>query len=342
MRYDEIMNAGLQTLKDADIDEGWLNLGAETQSQNRLNREYMESITFETCIIGSEIADTSSTLFGVKLPAPINIAPIIHGRVLNKLATSGLWKERTSFSFKYDYLEEISSGVNDANSVMWLGAGRGGEIELLPRIIKKGVKVVLIVKPLTDKDKIIKYLKVAEELGCVAVGMDTDAMFGEKAFDELVGPPDYGPQSIEDLKRYKAVTDLPFIIKGVLSVKEAKIVKDEIGADALVVSNHGGEALDYSVPILKVLPKIRKAVGEDMSIFVDSGFRRGTDALKALALGADCVCFATLLMLAFVAYGRNGVANMLRVLYEELQRAMTLTGCKNVAEINPSILVFPD
>ena len=100
MRYDEIVNTGLQTLKDAEIDEGWLNLGAETQSQNRLNREYIEAITFETCIIGSEIADTSTTLFGVKQPAPINIAPIIHGRVLNKLALSGLWKKRTTFSFK--------------------------------------------------------------------------------------------------------------------------------------------------------------------------------------------------------------------------------------------------
>lgn len=341
MRYDEIVNTGLRVLEEAKIDKRWLNLGAETQSQNRLNREYIDSLTFEMRLLGSALADTSTTLFGVKLPAPIMPAALMHGRVLDKLAMSDVWKSRSSFSFTVDYLEEIAAGVTDAKSLMWLGVGIGKESEILSRIIENGAKVVLIVKPLRDKEKALQLIRMGEGLGCVAVGMDIDAMFGEKAFDEIEGPASLGPQSIEDLKKYKASTNLPFIVKGVLSIHDAKISKEKIGADAIVVSTHGGESLDYAVPILKVLPEIRKTVGRNMCIIVDSGFRRGTDILKALALGADGVCFGTLIVLAFAAYGRDGVANILRILYKELQRAMSLTGCKSIADIDPSIIRFP-
>ena len=340
MRYDEIANTGLKVLEGAKIDNRWLNLGAETQSQNRLNREYMDSLTFEMRLLGSVLADTSTTLFGVTLPAPIMPAALMHGRVLDKLAISDVWRKRSSFSFSVDYMEEIAVGVTDAKSLMWLGVGIGRESEILSRIIEKGAKVVMIVKPLRDKENVLQLMRMREKLGCVAVGMDIDSMFGEKAFDEIEGPHNLGPQSIGDLKEYKAATSLPFIVKGVLSVHDAKISKEEVGADAIVVSTHGGESLDYATPILKVLPEVREAVGKNMCILADSAFRRGTDVLKALALGADGVCFGTLMILAFAAYGRDGIANMLRVLYEELQRAMSLTGCKNILEIDPSIIKF--
>lgn len=341
MRYDEIVEAGMKALAEANIDKRWLNLGAETQSQNRLNRQYMDSLTFETRLLGSTYANTSVTLFGVSLPAPIMPATLIHGRILNKLTTSDTWKNRSSSSYSVDYLEEIAAGVTDAKSLMWLGAGLSNELEILPRMLENGTKVVLIVKPLKDKKKIPRILKEAENLGCVAVGMDIDAMFGEKAFDEIEGPASVGPQTTDDLKRYKAATDLPFIVKGVLSVHDAKTAKEVIGADAIVVSNHGGESLDYAVPVLKILPEIRKAVGKSMPIMADSGFKRGTDVLKALALGANGVCFGNLIILAFAAYARDGVSNMLHVLYEELRRAMTLTGCKNVKDIDSSIIRYP-
>jgi len=341
MRYDEIVAAGMKALTEANIDKRWLNLGAETQSQNRLNREYMDSLTFEMRLLGSTFADTSTTLFGVNLPAPIMPATLVHGRILDKLTTSDMWKKRSSGSFSVDYLEEIAAGVKEAGSLMWLGAGFSDEMEILRRMIDRDTKVVLIVKPLRDKEKVVKILKEAQSLGCVAVGMDIDAMFGEKAFDEIEGPASLGPQTIDDLRKYKAATNLSFIVKGVLSVNDAKIAKEEVGADAIVVSTHGGESLDYAMPVLKILPEIREAVGRNMPIITDSGFKRGTDVLKALALGANGVCFGNLIVLAFAAYARDGVASMLRVLYEELRRAMTLTGCKNIAEINSSIVRYP-
>jgi isopentenyl diphosphate isomerase/L-lactate dehydrogenase-like FMN-dependent dehydrogenase len=271
-------------------------------------------------------------------------AAMMHGRVWDKLARGDLVRRSLSFSFTYDYLEEVAEGVAEAESINWVGVATGREdllaTEWLRMGMEKGNKTIVIVKPLRYKEKVLQLLRDSEKLGAVAVGMDIDSMFYEKVMDEYEGPKSHGPQSIEDLKEYKETTDLPFIVKGVLSVRDAKICKDEIGADGIVVSTHGGECIDYLVPILKVLPEIRKAVGKDMRIDVDTGFRRGSDVLKALALGADGVCFGQLMVMAFTAYGRLGVTNMLRVLYNELERNMTFTGCKNIGEIDSSILRF--
>jgi isopentenyl diphosphate isomerase/L-lactate dehydrogenase-like FMN-dependent dehydrogenase len=323
MHYDEIVNEGLEILRDAGI-EHWLNLGAETQSQNRLNREYMDSLTFEMRFLGDGTwADTRTTLFGVELPAPIMPAPMTASRVINKLA---MWEE--------PWLEPFAAGVAKAGSTMWVGMSTPDELQ---RIMDQGAPIVKIVKPFQDNKEVLHRLEDAEERGAVAVGIDIDAMYLEKAFDEEPGPAFLGPKSIAEIKAFRRATSLPFILKGVLSVHDAQIAQDEIGADCIVVSNHGGEAIDYSVPILKILPEIKASV-PGMTILVDSGFKRGTDILKALALGADGVCVGNWLLLAFVARGPLGVADMLRILTEELRRNMSITGCKTVGAIEPSII----
>jgi 4-hydroxymandelate oxidase len=323
MHYDEIVNKGLRILREAGI-EHWLNLGAETQSQNRLNRAYMDSLTFEMRLLGDGTwADTRTTLFGVDLPAPIMPAPLTASRVINRVGGG-----------EEPWLETFAAGVARAGSIMWVGMSTTYELH---RIMDQGAPVVKIVKPLQENAEIVHRLKDAERHGAVAVGMDIDAMYLEKAFDEKPGPPFFGPKSLAEIKSFRQEVSLPFIIKGVLSVHDALIARDEIGADCLVVSNHGGEAIDYSMPILQALPEIRAAV-PDMTILVDSGFKRGTDVLKALALGADGVCVGNLLLLAFVANGADGVADMLSILSEELKRDMSITGPKSIDAIEPSII----
>ncbi len=326
MRYDEITHKGLQILQQAGI-EHWMDLGAETQTQNRLNREYIDSLTFEMRFLGDgRWADSRTTLFGVDLPAPIMPAALTASRVINKLA---FWED--------PYLELFTAGVAQAKSAMWVGMSTTYELQ---RIMDVGAPVVKIVKPLVDNDDILRRLIHAEERGVVAAGIDIDAMYLEKAYDEKPGPPFLAPKSIDEIKRFRDAVTIPFILKGVLSVHDARIAKDQIGADCIVVSNHGGEAIDYSVPILQILPEIREAV-PDITILVDSGFKRGTDVLKALALGADGVCFGNLLLLAFVAYGAEGVADMLQNLTDELRRNMSITGCRSVDTIDPSIIRYP-
>src|SRR5579875_201629 len=167
MHYDEIITEGLNSLRKANVPERWLDIGAETQHGNKLNREYIESITFEMRLLGSTFADTTSSIFGVRLPAPIMPATFMHGRVWDKMVQSGIWNERSSFSFTGDYLEDIAAGVADAQSIAWIGADN--ESESVARMIESGVKVVLIVKPLKNKEKVKSLMKWGEKLGCVAV-----------------------------------------------------------------------------------------------------------------------------------------------------------------------------
>jgi 4-hydroxymandelate oxidase len=323
MHYDEIVEKGMCILRDAGI-EHWLNLGAETQSQNRLNRAYTDSLTFEMRLLGDgKWADTRTRLFGVDLPAPIMPAALTISRVINRLA---MWED--------PWLETFASGVAQAGSMMWVGMGTTFELQ---RIMDQGAPVVKIVKPYQDSSEILHQIRDAQARGAVAVGIDIDAMFLEKAFDEKPGPPFLGPKSLDEIKAFRDATTLPFILKGILSASDARIARDQIGADCLVVSNHGGEAIDYSVPILKILPEIRAAVPE-MTILVDSGFKRGTDILKALALGANGVCCGNLLLLAFVAGGAQAVADMLQALTDELRRDMSITGCKTIGAVDASIL----
>ena len=321
MGYAEIWNAGLERIRSVGM-EPYLDLGAETRSQNRLNRRHMDSLTFEMRLLDSREADTSTTLFGVKLRAPIIAAAICESRILKRL---GPWDE--------PYLEQIAAGLAEAGSMMSTGMV---SLDELGRIVERGAPVLHIVKPFQDDDRVLQNLERAAALGCVAVGMDVDVFFLEKAWDEVPGPDVLGNKTVDDLRRYRAATRLPFVVKGVLSAHDARIARD-IGADALVVSFHGGETIDYAMPVLEALQVVR-AECPDLPILVDSGFRRGADVLKALALGANGVGMATLLLVACAGGGKAAVAAMLREVQAELQRTMSITGCASIDAIDPTII----
>lgn len=322
MRYQELYDKGVERLRKVGMDQ-YLDLGAETRSQNRINREYMDSLTFRMRILGSQPADTGTKVFGIQLSSPIAASAMCTSRVLERL---GPWETH--------YLELIAGGLADAGSLMSTG---DVEFDLLARIIDQGAPVIHMVKPFDDDDKIIDQLHKAEELGCVAVGMDIDCFFKEKAWDEVPGPEYLTHKSMDQMAEFCSATKLPFIVKGVLGVEDAQAAK-ELGAAGIVVSFHGGEAIDYAAPIHKMLPAIRAQV-PDLLVLADSGFRRGTDVLKALACGADAVGVVTLLLVACAADGREGVRLMMQHLEEELQRTMSFVGTSTVQEIDESILV---
>ncbi len=321
MRYPEIYERGLERIRSIGM-EPYLDLGAETRSQNRLNRRHMDSFVFEMRLLDSLQADTSTSVFGSKLRAPILAAAICESRILKRLTP---WDP--------PYLEQIAAGLADAGSMMSTGMVT---LEELARIVDQGAPVLHVVKPFRDDALVLKNLERAAQLGCVAVGMDIDVFFLEKAWDEVPGPELLGQKTLDDLKRFREATKLPFVLKGVLSAHDARLALS-IGVDAVIVSSHGGETIDYAMPILQALPAVRAEL-PDMPILVDSGFRRGADVLKALALGAGGVGIATLLLIACAGGGRDGVRAMMEALYEELARTMSITGCRSVDSIDRSIV----
>ena len=141
----------------------------------------------------------------------------------------------------------------------------------------------------------------------------------------------------EDLAWLRGQTDKPILVKGIVSPADAKQAL-ALGANGLVVSNHGGRVLDGMVSPVDVLPQMRAAVGAEVPLLLDGGIRWGTDVVKAVALGADAVMVGRPQMHALAVAGMLGVAHMLHLLRVELELAMAQLGCGVLTDVNESVL----
>ncbi|MEZ5528791.1 MAG: alpha-hydroxy acid oxidase [Porticoccaceae bacterium] len=146
--------------------------------------------------------------------------------------------------------------------------------------------------------------------------------------------------SWEDAQWMKSLWDGPFVLKGIMSVDDAKRAV-EIGASAIVISNHGGRQLDSSPATIEMLPKIVDAVGGQIEIILDSGIRRGTHVLKALALGANACMIGRSYLYGLAAGGQPGVARALQLLRTEIELDMKLMGCRSLADVTADCLYQP-
>jgi L-lactate dehydrogenase (cytochrome) len=142
----------------------------------------------------------------------------------------------------------------------------------------------------------------------------------------------------KDLDWIRAGWDGPLIIKGVLDPEDARAAAD-IGADGIVVSNHGGRQLDGVLSSARALPAIAEAVGDRLTVLADSGVRSGLDVVRMLALGAKGVLLGRAWIFALAARGEAGVRQMLDLIASEMRVAMTLTGARRIADIGRSSLV---
>jgi isopentenyl diphosphate isomerase/L-lactate dehydrogenase-like FMN-dependent dehydrogenase len=194
-----------------------------------------------------------------------------------------------------------------------------------------------MVKPYRRTELIFEKVRDAEERGCVAVGMDIDHFYGRLDGDRVERTELFGPQPTEELRQLISQAKLPFIIKGVLSISDAKKAV-QLGASAIVVSNHGSGSIDFTVPAMIALPPIVDSVGDKLTVLVDTGFKTGNDVLKALAFGAKGIGFAGSMLLAWGADGSDGVELLINQITAELRRTMAATGCSNLSAINRSII----
>jgi isopentenyl diphosphate isomerase/L-lactate dehydrogenase-like FMN-dependent dehydrogenase len=283
----------------------------------RMNRKYLDSLFFEPRYFDPVQVDTTCNILGLTLKTPIFCSPI----------------SQTDFASD-EGLVEIARGVHQAGGLMMLGIGGSTELQ---KSIDLGAKVVKMVKPYRSTELIYKKVREAEERGCVGLGMDIDHYYGRLVGDKVDRDDLFGPQKTEELKEVVSGTKLPFIIKGVLSTIDAEKAL-QLGASAVMVSNHGSAAIDFTIPSMMALPRISESVGQKMTVLVDSGFKTGNDILKALAFGAKAVGFASSLLLAFAADGASGVELLINQMTAELQRTMAATGCANVSAVSGSII----
>lgn len=277
---------------------------------------------------GVDEPDTSITLFGKDLKTPILYAPV--GGIVLNCQVEG---DPEEVEMAYD--EAITASAVDQGTLAFTGDSGAPYMYTsgLAACRKRPGYVVPTIKPRED-DKIIEKALQAQEAGAPACGCDIDAatLVNMRLFGQPVGPK--SPESIA--KIVKAI-DIPFIVKGVMSPKEA-LACAEAGAKGIVVSNHGGRVLDGMAGTADVLPEIVQAVKGKLTILVDSGIRHGEDVLKMLALGADAVLIGRPLAIAAVGGGAEGCNLLMDKLQRELKDAMIITGTKDVKHVDPAIL----
>ena len=252
-------------------------------------------------------ADTSFEIFGRTYKAPIFAAPI------------GAMK--LHYGDKYDDLEYnniLVPACADAGIAAFTGDG-----------VNAAVMQGATVKP-WDVNTLQEKLELIKASGSFAVAMDIDAA-GLPFLKNLTPPA--GSKTTEELAEIVKAAGVPFILKGIMTVKGALKAK-EAGASAIVVSNHGGRVLDQCPATAEVLEEIVQAVGKDMKIFVDGGLRSGVDIFKALALGADAVLIGRPYVTAVYGGGAEGVATYTEKLTTELADTMTMCGAHNLSEIS--------
>jgi (S)-mandelate dehydrogenase len=146
--------------------------------------------------------------------------------------------------------------------------------------------------------------------------------------------------SWDDVRQLRKLWSRKLIVKGVQHPQDA-VMAAECGADAIVLSNHGGRVLDSTTAPILVLPQVVEAVGKRITVIVDSGFRRGSDVVKALALGADAVMLGRAPLHGTAAAGERGALRALQIFRDEIDRVLALIGCPSIAELNPDYAVMP-
>lgn len=285
-----------------------------SSNPDTITRDYFDSLLLETRYIDSELPSTKMELFGEEFDTPIMTAALSH---LHNPA---------------DGMAIYGKGAALANAVHWVGMGEDAELE---GVVSTGARSIKIIKPHADNREVFRKIEHAVKTGCFAVGMDTDHAFNSiGGYDDVFGLP-MKSKSVEELYEFVQAAGVPFIVKGVLSPRDAeKCVK--AGCAGLVVSHHHG-MVQYSVPPLVVLPEIVSAVGGEIPVFVDCGIISGMDAYKCLALGAKAVSVGRHLM-PLLKDGADAVAARISEMTAELAGIMARTGVKSLDEMDPTVI----
>ncbi|HJT53068.1 MAG TPA: alpha-hydroxy acid oxidase [Candidatus Angelobacter sp.] len=294
--------------------------------------------------------DTRISLFGAELPSPILLAPIAYQRVFHlegELATArGASAAGAPFivsSFTTTAIDEIAGSTQQPIWFqLYVQRDRAFTRDMVERAIAQGCKAVCLTVDSPVLGCRYGQLQFALPAGieCMHVrGLAQKLMAkrhqlrGHGIYDVLFDP----SFNWHDLEWLRSFSGVPLLLKGVLTAEDAARAI-EAGVDGIIVSNHGGRNLDALPAAIEALPRVVDAVRGRIPVLMDSGIRRGTDILMALALGARAVLVGRPYAYGLAAAGAQGVERVIRILREELERAMALTGRRSIAEIDSSVL----
>ena len=349
--------------------------GSEDEGTLRANRSAFEQWRFvPQTLVDTSARHHRTTLFGKEIPTPLVIAPTGMNGILRSDGDTALAKAAAKagipFCMSTVSTTKIGDLAKEAGGRLWMqlyvmrnravaehivkraqAAGFEALVfttdanvfgfrewdrrnYLRPGVLKFRNKLDVLRHPAWLRDVILRhgmpqFHNFAEFLPPGAAS----AVGGSTIIPTLFGP----TITWQDLDWLRGMWKGKLLIKGVLSVSDAERAA-QLGCDGIVLTNHGGRQLDSCVAPLEVLPDIAAAVGKKMTVVIDSGFRRGTDIVKALALGAHAVMLGRATLYGLAAGGEAGVTRALEILNAEIDRALGQLGVCSIAELGPHLL----
>jgi isopentenyl diphosphate isomerase/L-lactate dehydrogenase-like FMN-dependent dehydrogenase len=303
-------------------------------------------------LTGVSQADLSTTVLKQRIALPVMLAPVAGQRLYHPqgalAAARAAAAARTIFGVSSSVgnsVEEVAAaGKGPKWFQLYVPKDRGVARKLVERVERAGYQAIIVTVDLGEwkdadrrhhfappKEMLVKHLRDIGFSGVTEHMSYADVLaFNEQAWDQLL--------SWEIFEWLRKITKLPLVIKGVLRSDDAQKAI-ALGLDAIIVSNHGGRRLDGMPASIDMLPQIVETVAGRAEVYLDSGIRRGTDVLKALALGAKAVLIGRPYAWALAADGEQGVRKVIDLLREELLNAMVSSGCAKVNDVRRSLVV---
>lgn len=345
---------------------GYVEGGSDAEISVRRNRAAFEAYHLVPSVLRDvEKVDTSVDILGVHAALPLALGPTGYTRMMHPAGELAAARAARASGIPYTFttmatmsIEEVAAAGGDLWFQLYMWRDRGLVRELLQRARAAGYRALIL-----TVDTAVTGLRVRDYhngftlpprltpgvlvdmarhpawcLGLLRGKPITFANFAVEVSSRSENIMEFAGRQFDptvnwtDLEWLRGQWQGPIILKGLSSPADAVRARD-IGTDAVVLSNHGGRQLDQSVSPIEVLPEVRAAVGPAMPVFVDSGVRRGTDLAIAIALGADACLIGRAYLYGLGAAGEAGCAAAIRMLGDELRRAMRLLGVVNVAEL---------
>jgi isopentenyl diphosphate isomerase/L-lactate dehydrogenase-like FMN-dependent dehydrogenase len=360
MAWVELEERARETLDDRAI--AYVFGGAGSEDTMRANLEAFRRRRIVPRVLRKDLSvrDLSTELLGTSMPAPVLLAPIgvqtlLHdeGELASARAAAEIGLPLITSTASATPLEQIAEANGDGPRWYQLYWPNDDELaaSLVRRAERAGYSAIVLtvdnyVPGWKPRDLQQAYLPFLEGIGIAQFLSDpvfTSAL--EKSPEEDIGAAVGHFLGVfanpgltwERLEWLRGTTSLPIVIKGILHPDDASEARER-GVDAIVVSNHGGRQIDGAIASLDALPPIVDAVGDQMTVLLDSGIRSGADVFVALAMGADAVLIGRPYLWGLALDGQNGVETILRSILAELDLTMALCSCTELEDVDGSLL----
>ncbi len=298
-------------------------------------------------LVGVGRRDASIELLGRRRPHPILIAPTAYQRLAHPEGECDTARAAAATdtimclsTLATTSPEDLAAAAPDAPRwfQLYVFSDRGVSRELMARAADSGFEALVVTVDLTlfgVRERELRHGEAhpppAEVASAAAAGVS--GAVTPASLQELVDP----DLRWSDIERFAAESPLPVLVKGILGPEDARRAVEH-GASGLIVSNHGGRQLDTVLAGADALPGIADEVGDEIDVLVDGGIRRGTDIVKALALGARAVCVGRPIVYGLAVAGAAGVRRVIETLLGEFDNALGLSGCPVAAELDRSFV----